>query len=111
MNDNNQNNTTENTEKGTPCFTTKSTKPGTLRSFLFISWVLIGIAVVLHNLIGQEEQKMSKSAHVTKREINRYNEHIVVEFPTKQLMAGTLCSTGICALAGVISYIALGLFV
>lgn len=54
---------------------------------------------------------MSKSTHVTKREINRYNEHIVVEFPTKQLMAGTLCSTGICALAGVISYIALGLFV
>ena len=47
----NNKNTTANTEKGTPCFTTKSTNPGALRSFLFMAWILGGIAILLHNLI------------------------------------------------------------
>ena len=51
-----------------------------------------------------------KSCHMTKREIHRYGETIAVEFPTKELVVGTLFSTSICAVAGVISYMALNLF-
>ena len=54
---------------------------------------------------------MEKKVRMTKREINRYNEHIVVEMPTKEIFMGTLVGAAVCAAAGCISYIAIGLII
>ena len=50
-NENNQN-TTENTEAGTPCVSSRMPTLKSFKGFLFMGWILLGIAVVLHNLIG-----------------------------------------------------------